>query len=376
MTFKPFITCILLLTVMSCLKSRESEPQFEKSLTKPARKLAKFEPEDGKVLLFVGQELAAIGGLENYNDGYLDHFDRPAGFTMYTNFSPGDSSFGHVNKGLDGVNTTDNWGDGPSNMAMQLSDPDFKNMALAIGLAFVNHEAQVANGEHDDLIVGLAEFIKKQGERPVFLRVGYEFDGHQWNHYDKENYIKSFRHIHDVFDSLEVNNVAFVWQSTGWASSLDHLEAWYPGDDYVDWCAYSFFARFDEAKMIEFARQKGKPVFIAEATPTIGDETIKFDGQTIATDLSDAKQAKVAWEKWFIPLFKTIRDNPDEVKAVSYINSYWKSQPMWKDNPTFQKIDARLQKSSLITKKWREETSKKTFILSSDTLYQYMNKTH
>jgi hypothetical protein len=37
---------------------------------------------------------------------------------------------------------------------------------------------------------------------------------------------------------MDVKNVAYIWQSTGWVTSLDLLEYWYPGDEYVDWCAY------------------------------------------------------------------------------------------------------------------------------------------
>ncbi|MEM6803188.1 MAG: endo-1,3-beta-xylanase, partial [Bacteroidota bacterium] len=107
---------------------------------------AKFEPADGEVLLFIGQEMDAIGGLEDFNDGYLDHFDTPGGFTMYTNFSPGGNSFGHIRKGLDGIWTDDNWGDSISNMSRQLADPDFQHLALAIGLEFVDHEDKVAKG--------------------------------------------------------------------------------------------------------------------------------------------------------------------------------------------------------------------------------------
>ena len=62
-----------------------------------------------------------------------------------------------------------------------------------------------------------------------------------------------------------------MWQSKGFGNSIVDLEAWYTGDDSVDWCGFSFFNEYKEQKMIEFARQKGKPVFIAEATPTVSD---------------------------------------------------------------------------------------------------------
>ncbi|MFK7904390.1 MAG: hypothetical protein AB8B69_04655, partial [Chitinophagales bacterium] len=92
-------------------KSRVMEEATDQTRAKP---LAKFEPADGKCILFVGQEMESIGGLEKWNDGYLDHFDRPGGFTMYTKIRPGDEEFGFTYSGLAGINTTDDWGDSPS----------------------------------------------------------------------------------------------------------------------------------------------------------------------------------------------------------------------------------------------------------------------
>lgn len=327
----------------------------------PARALAKFEPQDGQVILFVGQELESIGGLEAYNDGYLDHFEKPGGFTMYTNMEPGMESFGMTKKGLDGVYTTDDWGDSPSNMSMQLADSSFDDMALAIGLEIIGVEDSIADGHMDAMVERFGNFLDSI-DRPVFLRIGYEFDGHLWNHYDREGHKRAFRYMKDKYDAMGIDNIAYVWQSTGWVSSMYHLEDWYPGDEYVDWCSYSFFSRWDEANMINFARQHGKPVFIAEATPTISSETCKFDGVTQETILSNQAQAEEAWEKWFVPFFNTIDDNPDVVKAVSYINCNWLAHEMWKENPTFKRIDARLQTNEWISSKWNEQVSKPKYL--------------
>ena len=334
-------------------------------------KRAKFEPEDGKCILFVGQDQAAVGGVEGFEDGYFNHFDAPGGFTMYTNFSPGDNSFTYVLKGLDGVNSLDNWGDGPSNMSQQIADSDFANSALAIGLAFVNHDQEVAEGKLDDMIKELGSWIKNLGKRPVFLRIGYEFGG-SWNHYDRENYIKSFKRIRDLYDKMGVNNIAYVWQSHGWGMDQEELERWYPGDDYVDWCAYSMFSRGDEVEMIKFAKKKDKPVFIAEATPTISSPTVKENGKTKETILSNPDQADEAWEKWFTPFFAVIENSENRVKAVSYINCHWKANPMWFDNPTFQDVDARLHTSEIIKNKWNAEVSKDHFLNASPTLFDYL----
>lgn len=332
---------------------------------------AKFEPVDGKCLLFIGQELDAIGGLEEFNDGYVDHFETPAGITMYTKIRSGDKEFGFTYTGLAGLVTTDNWGDGSSNMSLQMTSKTFENTALAIGLEMVNHEGEIARGELDSLVIALGKWIKDLGKRPVFLRIGYEFGG-EWNHYHREDYKTAFKRIYHIFDTLEVRNVAYVWQSHGWGHSMDDLERWYPGDEYVDWCAYSFFSRFEEAKMIEFARLKGKPVFIAEATPSISTATTHTNGKTQPMDLANPDHANKAWSLWFEPLFHTIEQNEDIVKAVSYINANWKIRPMWKENPTFQETDARLHLSEKISEKWREKMSHTRYLKAEDGLFDIL----
>ncbi len=282
---------------------------------------AKFEPKENQTLLFIGQEMEAIGGLDDYNDGYLDHFDKPAGFTMYTNIAPGDTSFGYVQVGLDGIWRADNWGDSPSFLDKQIKYPDFEHMALAVGLSIVNHEQRIADGEHDGHIFKLGEYYKSLAPRPVFLRIGYEFDG-AWNHYDKEGYKGAFRRIHDTFTTLGVDNVAFVWQSTGWGSNFDELGEYYPGDHYVDWCGYSHFVWYYRAKpMLDFAEFVDKPVFIAEATPMITNKNTSLD-------LAKLDEANLAWDQWFEPFFRTIHQYP-RIKAISYINCNWKTHRMW-----------------------------------------------
>jgi hypothetical protein len=124
--------------------------------------------------------------------------------------------------------------------------------------------------------------------------------------------------------------------------------------------------------MIDFARDRGKPVFVAEASPTLPTATVKTDGQAKPNDLADPDQAKEAWEKWFVPFFKSIRDNPDIIKAISYINCHWKDNPMWFDNPTFQYVDAALQLSPEISKKWKKEISKEGYLNASPELFDQL----
>ena len=359
---------ILFLPLLSFLLACASGEQKNIPENSLDRNLAKFEPKDG-VLLFVGQELEAVGAVAGYEDGYLNYFPKPAGWTSYTNINPGEASFGRIQEGLDGLWETHDWGDNDYNAMLQHKDPDYANMALAIGLQFVNHEEKVADGTHDAYIDRLGDFLLSLGKRPVFLRIAYEFDGDPWNHYDRETTILAYKRIVDRLRAKGVENTAYVWQSTGFISGQEHLEGWYPGDEYVDWCGVSFFNRWKEIEMFEFARKKGKPVFIAEATPTISDYGGKLYGLTKQTQLSNPEQADEAWEKWFLPFFEAVEQNKDVVKAVHYINCHWDSHPMWYENPTFKGVDARLQLSKKLRELWLEKTNNPPFILSSETLY-------
>ncbi len=315
--------------------------------------------------MFIGQDLQAVGGLAEYNKGYCDHFDMPAGVTVYTGFSPGTKSFGYIQKGNDGLKDLANWGAEDNCAQYYIDNPSFDHSMLAIGLAMVDHEEKVAQGEHDHLIMELGKWIKS-AKRPVFLRVGYEFDGWSWNRYKRHQYLKAWERIRRFFDDLNVKNIAYVWQSKGQGSGQDILEEWYPGDDLVDWCGYSYFHNPDK-EMITFARKHNKPVFIAEATPML-----MLNGRFTNTDISNPQIAKRVWEEWFVPFFKTIRENNDVVKAFSYINVDWKIQPMWEHNPLFKNVDSRIQESEYVTNKWLNEITKPCYLKSNKKLFDQL----
>ena len=326
-------------------------------------RLQKFEPAAGKVILFVGQELESIGGTDKYSNGYYNYFPAAGGFTQYTAFN---------GSGLPGLTTLDDWGDGPENMSIPVTDADFKNSCLAIGLDISNGgDEKTAQGQYDALIQKLGNWIKAFGERPVFLRIGYEFDGFDWNHYKKGFYIPAFRRIHQKFDDMGIKNVAYVWQSRGTGSTRQVMDEFYPGDQYVDWVGYSFFIPADvNHPMIQFARDHKKPLFIAESTPVFLD----VNGECKPLDLTKLADAEWAWTDWFTPFFKTVQDNADVVKAIHYINSPWKIRPLWNNNPFFKNIDARITKNDYIKTKWLNETGQSRYLNASDTLFNYLYK--
>jgi hypothetical protein len=257
----------------------------------------------GKTSLFMGQELGAVGGFPGDHDqGYVDYVGMPAGVTIYTDLRFPFSLQQRVN-----------FGSGDLCGPCYLDNPAFDGAMLAIGLYMVGDLPAVVAGERDANIELLGNFIRS-ANRPVLLRIGYEFDG-SWNGYDPTLYQQAFRRIMDRLRAKGVLNVAAVWQSSGYTTSKSTLLRWYPGDEYVDWVAYSYFKQSNPSGgMMAIARERGKPVMIAESTPQRN------------LSLGDPVQH---WNAWFAPFFAHVHANADVIKAVAYINTRWFDQPAW-----------------------------------------------
>lgn len=294
-----------------------------------------FIPPNGKILFFVGQDIDTI-------DTYIKETKRiPAGFMIYTSLQK-----------LEGLDTLVNFGAGDAH-AQHLIDK-YPNTVLQIGLYLVNHLESINTEKADQNITQLGEWIKET-KRPVYLRIGYEFDFPQ-NNYDPDQYIKAYQYIVRNFQKNNVNNVAYVWHSFASHSNKPVMK-WYPGDEYVDWIGISFFSLPNIANMnliARIAKKHKKPLMIGEATP-----------HGIGTG-----DGKGSWKKWFIPFFKFI--NRQKVTAVSYINTNWEDQPMWQGQGWG---DARIQADEYVKQKWLKEINKDKYLHSSPELFKLLGYT-
>lgn len=332
---------------------------------------SKFVPENGRRLLLIGQDLGSIGGTEGHTSGYFENVSkRVGGVTTYTALP-----------GLDGLAKASNWGAGDIHAQALVDSPHFRDSAIAIGLYLVDQLDDICEGNQDAQIDELADWISST-RRPIFLRIGYEFDGY-WNHYEPASYKAAFRRIADRFRSKGVDNCAFVWQSC--TSPIDDtidgkredLSDWYPGDEYVDWCGCSCFLH--TAKQVElsdellnFARARNKPVMICEsackrydlARGTRRFFNVMLDGPP-GEGLTKLT-AEETWDEWFAPYFQYIEKNQDVIRAVAYINANWDVQPMW--GPPYKDGywgDSRIEANALIRKKWLAEIRKPVWIHES-----------
>lgn len=357
---------------------------------------APFVPNNKRQLLFIGQDRNSI-------DGYVDsgQFPAPGGVTAYIAplYEIRNPEKSYAGIGLDNelkpTKGGADWGGGPAN-AWTLAK-DYPNAALAIGLD-INESFQenglkkIAAGQYDREIDKLAHFVRMV-DSPVFLRIGYEFDG-VWNkgYENSAAYVAAWRHIVDRIRSkltdVTEQNVAFVWQ--GSASPADDaiegafesdIGRWYPGDDYVDWVGLSWFLLIDESgqhpsiakdqmatqrqladQILDFSRARGKPVFLAESAPQGYDLKQQFnanintmiDGPPAQNEI--AIDADAIWQQWFAPFFEYIQHNSDAIRAVAYINCHWDSQPMW--GPPYKNGfwgDTRIETNKTISQHWQKE---------------------
>ncbi len=420
-----------------------------------------YTPKNQKCLLAIGQDLLS---LSEYRSGGLP---EPGGAVAYTAFYCNLSTDYNINYGALGMDNSGNltgvdtdWGAGPLNAASTADG--WKQSLLIIALSITEHwdgggMSRISSGQCDANIDKLSLFCNKYKNKRIYLRIGYEFDG-RWNgpevtgygtsnespnpggYHKHAEYIAAYRHIVDKMRAAGVDNVAYVWQSSAsliddvldaWydnggdiAAARENIKDWYPGDDYVDWMGISWFISPPEAddnfgfadvpglpnqddladEMIKFAREKRKPVMIAESTPQGYDFNFPeatepnqvsrvstgwpYEGaKTLLTQGLEQAQAKyeagtwfenitaeVAWDRWFVPYLRYIHDNSDVVRAVVYINCNWNTQFKWSFNEEVGRYvegywgDTRIEANQVIKDKWLAEINTDFWLLGSDDI--------
>ncbi|GAA4571598.1 hypothetical protein GCM10023176_32640 [Micromonospora coerulea] len=101
--------------------------------------------------------------------------------------------------------------------------------------------SRIARGDFDSYLQSWADGIRSLGY-PVAIRFAHEMNGDWYPWCEKVNgnrpgdYVKAWRHVHDLFRAAGVTNVIWVWSPNArWSNSTPKLSTLYPGDDYVDW---------------------------------------------------------------------------------------------------------------------------------------------
>lgn len=369
LTMRPSVACILAKVLMLS------------GITGCAQQQQASEP----ALLFMGQDSYTI---DEYHRSVPE--DNIEGVTLYTGVF--DQT---TNQHFPGFYEPAHWNSGI--IDFQKTIKSFPKAALAIGLSFNDNPNNqnaygeaIAEGEFDQPIADFARSLRDL-RRPVYLRIGHEFDG-PWNQYHPKSYRAAFRQIAKILDAEGADNVKTVWHSAVWpdkslgnerAADYDHqregmLNDWYPGDDVVDVVGISVFYRDltvwaytppdtparAQDQLLNFARAHKKPVMIAEAAPQ-GYQTADLKRSPIMKNELTPMSAEAIWSEWYQPFFNFIDDNSDVIKYVAYINTHWDSQYMWHCAPNLTAGsphcpngfwgDSRVHVNPLIRKRWLNE---------------------
>lgn len=303
----------------------------------------KFVPPAGKTLLVLGQTLADINQLTvSFPDEPV-----PGGWAAYWGIPS-----------TNGLANTITTGSGDQQNHQVLVER-FPNTALQSAVWMVGTwgvARDTGEGVYDDVIRGFSAWAKTI-DAPIYLRIGYEFDGPH-NELEPAEYVTAYQRFVDITRDEGVTNVAFVWHSYAAAPYKGYpIASWYPGDEYVDWVAVSLFGHLysvdpgsNANAVFDFAKAHKKPVMIAEASPVGG--------------ISDDNLG--SWN-WFVNYFSLAYER--NIKAISFINTDWTggeaAGPLdWQD--------ARLQNNDTVADAFFTETAKDRYLKESPELFEQL----
>lgn len=171
----------------------------------------------------------------------------------------------------------------------QREEPEY-SLPLIIG-----DPAAGVPGKFDDYLRQYARDIKATG-LPLGIRLNHEMNGdwYPWSETDKDgdpingnrvgDYVKSWQHVHDIFEQEGANDlVVWIWApniiNNLWSTmqTPEFLAHYYPGDAYVDWVGLSAYHRppyraandftFDYTftrSLNQLRDLSDKPIFLAE----------------------------------------------------------------------------------------------------------------
>jgi hypothetical protein len=172
----------------------------------------------------------------------------------------------------------------------------------------------LASGVYDSRIERTAIAIRDM-HAPLLLRFRWEMERPNLAStvHSPEAFIAAWKHVRAIFTAVGATNAAWVWCPLATGFALGTAQAYYPGDDQVDWiCAdvypgdemTSFAAAM--APVMDFARNHPHPVLIGE----FGVEQQPANGRAA----------------WFTDMAAVLHAQP-QIKAIVYNSTNQRSKP-------------------------------------------------
>jgi len=171
----------------------------------------------------------------------------------------------------------------------------------------------IAEGNYDQYIRKYAKEVKKIGE-PIMIRFAHEMNDpyrYPWGPQNNkpEDFVIAWQHVHDIFEEEGATNVVWIWSPH---PSYEYFEAFYPGEEYVDYVAlgvlnfgtsasWSQWWSFDDllGNGYDVLKQFNKPIMIAE-----------FGSLNVGGDRGE----------WFADALKDLPSKYPQVKSIVYFH--------------------------------------------------------
>jgi len=194
----------------------------------------------------------------------------------------------------------------------------------------IGDKANGISGTYDNYLRKYARSIVKTG-LPLGIRLDHEMNGiwYPWsettgagkpiNNNRVGDYVKMWRHVHDIFQEEGANElVLWIWSPNitnnlpASHKTTEFLDALYPGDDYVDWVGLSGYLRpayksdndfsfgytFDRS-LDQLREITNKPIFLAEvgASETGGHKPAWV--KSFFEGLAESENSDIIGFSWF-----------------------------------------------------------------------------
>ncbi len=299
-----------------------------------ARSKSRFEPPDGKVLVFIG----------NYEPDSIDSYRRvvshePTGVKFLWDWDQRDGFFNHQCEKA-----------GP-NAPLLINFTFVRDWVDGNPRKAISEIPRMLAGEWDAGINNVGKCFKESG-RPIFAMIGNEFNLAQT--YTPDEYIKCWRYVHDRWESLGATNVAYVWNVCPQITERPYAD-FYPGQKYVDWISSSYYGTGSNLltvkalgnpdrglkEIVGLSRHHKKPFMLGECGPYGGP--------------------RQSWRDWYEPFFQFVKWSG--AKAFTFNN-----QPVLPESPAFG--DERMEAMAAdVQKRWAEEMGKSRYLKPTPQLY-------
>lgn len=179
-----------------------------------------------------------------------------------------------------------------------------------------NDTRSILTGTYDEEIRRRAEAVRAF-QTPILLRYRWEMDRPNLQNvvHTPEDYVAAWKHVRRIFTEVGATNAGWVWCPHADGFIDGRAQAYYPGDDQVDWLCADVYSgpeqyKFSElmAPALEFARQHPRPMLIAEFGAVEGEP-----GERAA---------------WFDEMRRLLPEQP-QIKGVVYFNHPQESRPKY-----------------------------------------------